>query len=327
MPAVLRYARSHIRVPKTGQRVRLAGVVVPTAAAEVFNLTSAFGNYARASQRGGNIRFAYTPQPTPFAYEFETTVTTSGACSSPRFAWTPRQRLHLVYHCPEGTAERASDDDGLTWTGEQIIFTACSHPDIACDTQGTLLRACYVPATGKIEATRQYQGDVAASASFNLQDASSVDLVVEDDSFRLVPDTRGWWWLHVRLLSAGATSLLQSTDDGSTWAATSGGVTGIASGTHPGMAAGYDGTLWAWAYVAGALKFTRRYAGDTAWSSPATVLDDAAANLTTQDIPSSMALAWEGPARLILATIYSTHVGPSDWWSASSAASFTRFST
>lgn len=325
MPVVLRYARSHVRVAKTLQRVRLAGVSVGGDGGEVFNLTSSFGNYARASRRGGTIRFAYTPLPAPFSYEHETDVTTTGGCSEPRFAWTPRQRLHLVYRCPEGTAERTSDDDGLTWSGETLTFTACEHPDITGAAEGTLLRASWVPASGKIQATRQYQGEVAASSPFFLKDAAAVDLVTEDDCFRLVADVRGWWWLHARLLAGGATSLLMSTDDGESFAVTSGAVTGITSGTHPGMAAGYDGTLWAWAYVAGVLVYTRREAGAVDWTTPANVLDAAAANLTTKDVPSSMALAWEGPGRVILATIYATHSSPSDWWAADGGASFTRF--
>ena len=324
MPAVLRYARDRVRLPKTGQRVRLQATVTP-ATAEIFNLTSSFGNYARASHRDGTIQFAYTPLPVPVSYEFEAPVTTTGDCTRPRFCWTPRQRLHLVYHCAVGTAERTSDDDGLTWSGETIIFSACDHPDITCDQNGTILRAAYEPATGKITATRQNAGDVAASAAFYLKNASAVDITIEDDCFRLVADPRGLWWLHCRLLGGGATTLLYSSDDCASFSVTSGAVPGITSGTHPGMLAGHEGTLWAWAYLGGELTMTRRAAGEVNWSAPASVQDDAAADLGVADIPPSMALAWEGPERVVLATILTGESLPSDHGSADAATSFERF--
>lgn len=324
MPAVLRYARATIRKPRTGQRVRLQATV-PADTPEVFNLTSSFGNYARVTQTEGNIQFAYTHDPVPFSYEHNITVTTTGDCDSPRFCWTPRQRLHLVYHCPTGTRERTSDDDGLTWSGEVVTFTNCKHPDITADDGGTILRAAYDTATGKITATRQYPGEASASSPFFLKNSAGADLVVEDDSFRIGADQRGWWWLHVRLSGGGATSLLFSTDDGETFAITAGAVTGITGGTHPGMLAGHDGTLWAWAYLGGEIAFTRRYPGEVDWSAPVSVQDNLGADLTVKDLPSSMALAWEGPKRVVLATIYSTHVGVSDWWSGDEAESFKRF--
>ena len=322
MAAVFRYARAQQRLPKTLQRVRLEGVTVPTATSEVFNLTSVFGNYARASQRGGLVRFAYSHLPTP-DFEFERSVSTSGGCSEPRFCFTPRQTIVMLYACAGNLYERQSTDDGKTWTGEALLVAAAKHPDIAADSSGLILRAWY--AGGLLTATRQYPGEAAAGASFTLKDGGAVNLAVQDDSFRLAPDVRGWWWLHVRIAAAGATSLWFSTDDGATFAPTSGAVSGITGGSHPGLAAGHDGTLWAWATVGGVLRLTRRTSGEADWSSPATVLDQAAANLTVKDIPSSMALAWERPQRLILATIYSTHVGPSDWWSADCGGSFKRF--
>jgi hypothetical protein len=324
VPAVLRYVRSTIRKPRTGQRVRLQATV-PAVSDEVFNLTSSFGNYARVSTINGNIRFAYSHDPVPFSYEFEVTATNTGDCATGRFCWTPRQRLHLTYYCPTETLERTSDDDGRTWSGETTIFANARHPDIACSTEGTILRAAHETATNKITCTRQYTGEAAAGSPFYLKNAAGADITIEDDSFRLCPDLRGWWWLHVRLAGGSATSLLFSTDDGETFAATAGAVTGISSGTHPGFAAGHDGTLWAWAYLGGEVAMTRRYPGEVDWSSPVSVQDNLGADLAVKDIPSSMALAWEGPKRLILATIYSTHVGPSDWWSSDDATSFKRF--
>jgi hypothetical protein len=325
VPAVFRYARTFVRVAQTLQRVRLpVTAAAPANTASVFNLTSSFGNYARVGAREGVIRFAYSHFPTP-PFEFEGNMTGTSDATEPRFTFTARQHLYLVYTRAATVWERLSTDDGKTWTGETSLFGASRRPDITCSPDGTILRAAYEPATGKIQATRQYPGDPAASAPFYLKDSAAVDLIIADDSFRIVAQTDGLWGLHVLLSGGGSTSLYHSSDDGESWFTTSGAVTGITSGTHPGMAAGHDGTLWAWAHVAGVLKFTRRYPGDTDWSAPATVLDQTAANLTVKDIPSSMALAWEGPQRLLLATIYSTHVGPSDWWSATDGADFRQF--
>lgn len=321
MPAVFRYVRSTIRIPRTNQRVRLSATVAPSVNS-VFNLTSPFGNYARVSARDGILRFAYSHLPTP-PFEFEGNLTGIQDSREPRFAFTPQQTILLLYLRAGSIYERASTDDGRSFTGETSITISASHPDISCDPNGTILRAWYL--SGAIQATRQYAGDPSAGGAFNLKDSSAADLAVIDDSFRLVPDMLGWWWLHVRIAAAGSTSLWYSTDDAATFSLTSGAVTGISGGTHPGMAAGYDGTLWAWAYSGGVLKFTRRYPGEIDWTTPATVLDNTGANLTVKDIPSSMALAWEGPKRLILATIYSTHIGPSDWWGSDDGQSFKRF--
>lgn len=318
------YARERTRQYKTGQRIRLTAVVAP-AADGVFNLTSSFGNYARASQAAGVVRFAYSHFPVPAEYEHERTLSFAGTSHTPRFCWTPRQRLHLVYGVAAGIVERASDDDGLTWTDETAMFSGCAQPDITCDSAGTILRAAYEPATGKITATRQNQGDTAMSAPFYLKDAAAADITVEPMCFRIVADPRGWWWLHCRPLGGGATSLLMSQDDGETFAVTSGGVTGITGGTHPGMLAGHEGTLWAWAYLGGEVAMTRRAAGDTAWSTPVSVQDDAATDLAVRDIPSSMAFAWEGPERVVLATILTGESLPTDHGSADAATSFLRF--
>jgi hypothetical protein len=321
MPAVLRYVRSTLRKPRTNQRVRLSATVAP-APSSVFNLTSNFGNYARVSARDGILRFAYSHLPTP-PFEFEGELTGIQQASEPRFCFTPQQTIILLYVRSGSVYDRVSTDDGKSWTAETLYVLGGTHPDISANAEGTILRTWYFG--GAIGAARLYAGEAVPSDTFNLKDSSLVDLIVADDSHRIVCDLRGVWWLHVRISAAAATSLWYSTDDGETWSPTSGAVTGITSGTHPGLTIGHDGTLWAWARVGTGIQFSRRYPGDTAWSSPATVLDQAAATLTTKDIPSSMALAWEGPQRLLLATIYSTHVGPSDWFGASDGANFQQF--
>jgi hypothetical protein len=324
MPAILRYARATIRKPRTGQRVRLQATV-PADTPEVFNLTSDFGNYARATQTDGNILFAYTHYPVPASYEHNITASATGDCDSPRFAFTPRQRIHLVYHCPGEIHEQTSDDDGLTWSGVSLTFLNVTHPDILCTADGTILRSAYDPVGGKLVATRQYAGETAASSPFFLKDDVGADLLVEDDCFRIVAAPSGVWWLHVRLDASAATSIHFSTDDGETWDLVSGSVTGITGGTHPGMTCGHDGTLWAYAYLGGELAFTRRYPGEVDFSAPVSVQDDLGADLAVKDMPSSMAPAWEGPDRLVLATILTTHIGPSDHWSADSASTWKRF--
>jgi hypothetical protein len=91
------------------------------------------------------------------------------------------------------------------------------------------------------------------------------------------------------------------------------------------MAAGQDGTLWAWATLGGEIALTRRELGAEDWTTPAVVQTAAGVDLAVRDIPSSFARAWEGPARLILATIQAASVGPSDWWSADAGATVQSF--
>jgi hypothetical protein len=314
--------RSTLRRPATGQRSRLTATLnAASTGLEVFNLTSSFGEYARVSRTSGNnIQFSYSHFPTP-PYEFTADATTSGGCSEGRFCWTSARHLYLTYTRPAGVYERSSYDDGGTWTSETSRFAGGSHGDIACDRQGLILRAAYVG--GAISLTRQEAGDSAPGTAFNAKDSAGADLSVQNDSFRIVPSLSGWWWMHIRL-TAGTTILLYSTDAGATWTTTSGSVTGIASGTHPGICCGHDGTLYSWAYVAGKGKIMRRAPGDVDWSTPVTMKDSVGADLALADAAFSLALAYEGPKRLILTAKISGESTVSDWWSADDQT-FTRF--
>jgi hypothetical protein len=322
MAEYLYYFRNYVRKPKTLQRVRLTAMAAPVQDNDAFNLASWMGEYARACTHAGNIRFSFATYPTPpFAHEVN--ATTTGDCSEGRFTWDPGHRLKLVYNRSSTIYERSSYDSGLTWTSEVLQFASGTHPDIACNEWGLILRSAYV--AGAISATRQYPGDSVPALAFNLKDSAGVDLAVEDDSFRIIPDAYGRWWLHVRISGAGTTSLRYSTDDGATWNLTPGATTGIGSGTHPGMTISQDGTMYAWARHGTGIKVTRRAPGDTDWSTPTLIQDDAAASLVTANGSSCFAAAYEGPNRLILATYRAAETTCSDSWSADRATTLKRF--
>lgn len=322
MATVLRYVRTRQRQVKTGQRVRL-NVTVNPVAVSVFNRTSRFGNYARTTHSGGNLCIAYSPRPTPpFDGEFD--VTNTADTSEGRFIITERQHLIAVYSRSGSVYERVSYDDGTTWTGETLIAASRKHPDIASSPDGLVMRGWWqsaaVPA---LRLTRQYPGDASPSSPLDAFDAdASANLDLSDNVFHLAGGVDGRWWLHCIKLGAANTTLHYSTDDGATWKATDGAVTGFTSGAHPGIVAGYDGTLYAWAVVSGKLHLSRRFPGDTSWSAPAAVKDDAGADLLVESVPMSLALAWEGPRRLVLATFIDGQTLPSDWWSADDGATF-----
>jgi len=315
-----RYIRTRIRRGRTGQRVRLSAVITANLGG-VFNLTRpGVGSYARASERLGSPYFAWSPYGTP-PFEHDTSV--AAGCSEPRFCWDETTSRILLVCNNDGTIEeRASDDDGYTWNAAEDRFTGAAHPDIAAAPSGLILRACY--AAGALKLTRRNPGDTAPGAAFPAKNALGVDLSIRDDSFRIVAAPNGLWWLHVRLAGDPATVLLYSGDDGATWSTTSGSVTGISGGTHPGICVDTAGGLVAWACVAGKGHLTRRHPGDENWSTPLVMRNDAAADLAFVDQPFSITPGVEGAARLILAAVLSGETLPSEHGSADFGATWQR---
>jgi hypothetical protein len=318
----LQYARSRVKAAKTHQRIRLTGVSAAAANFEVFNLTHRMGLYARTWVEGANVRFAWSSYGAPPLIHSQDTGV---GCTEPRFCWDPHAPMRIILVCTatggSGIDERFSDDDGLSWSSATQHFATGAHPDIVCAREGMILRAAYVG--GAISIRRQAPGESSPGAAFNAKDSALADLSVENDVFRITHGPRNTWWLHCRILAAGATLILRSDDEGATWSTTDGAVTGISSGTHPGIAAGEDGTLLAWAYVAGAAHVTRRRpSGDTAWSTPAAMKDDAGVNLAVRDASFSIARGRERPARWILAMTKSTETVPCDHGSGDDSATF-----
>jgi hypothetical protein len=321
---ILRYNRASVRSPKKNQRVRLAATVTPAASA-VFNLTSRFGEYGRLRVQNRDLFFAYSHFPTP-PFEYENQITFTGDVTEGQFAFTPDRRLVLFYATTSSLVGQYSTDDGLTWTFN--ASPAGTHGAVACAPDGTLGFAMY--SGGLITFGIQPPGDPDFPVGISVVDSGGL-LSWEDDSFRICQDLRGWWWLHGRISGEGATSLWHSEDVETvpgvmSWSRTSGSVTGLASGTHPGICCGHDGTLFAWANLGGNLKLSRRAPGDANWRSFVTVKDAAAANLAVGDAASSFALADEGPKRLVLATKITGESSVSDWHGADEAgATFSRF--
>ncbi len=315
----LRYARTRVRIGKTGQRVRLTGTIT-TIAGECFNLAHPFGEYARVHRGFGAPQFAWSSYGTP-PFEHSTQVSGCETCTEPRFCWDPLGGIRLILNDSGVIRERISNDHGYTWEASVVRFASGSHPDISAGGD-LILRAAYV--AGKVSVTRQDPGDASPGTAFNAKDDAAADLAVQDDSFRIVRALDGLWWLHIRL-AAGTTTLLYSSDAGATWTVTDGAVTGIASGLHPGLAVGHDGTLYAWAIVGTALAITRRGPGETAWGTPANAKDDAATDLSVTDDPHSIAHGHEGPDRLLLTVMLTGATTPSERYSSDAGATWKAF--
>lgn len=320
------YARLRVRQAKPGQRVRL-GAVITAQGGSVFNLTHRLGTYGRTSDRMAAPYFAWANYATP-PFEHDTAVAGAAMCSEPRFAFGESPRGVILLCNDDGTlVERVSYDDGYTWAEAETRIGLATHPDILMTRGGTLIEAGY--RSGDLPAIRQSPAGATPSSEFFLQDDTATDLAFEDDVFRLVEDARGWIWLHGRPSGEGETRLYFSTDldtgPSATFAVTSGAVTGLASGENPGLCVAPGGTLYAWARIGTSGWLSRRAPGDADWSAFVEMEDDAGDPLIFEAQPFSIAGAFEGPDRLILAAVMDGEALPSEWWSADAGVSWTRF--
>jgi len=98
-------------------------------------------------------------------------------------------------------------------------------------------------------------------------------------------------------------------------------VTGVSSGSHPGLAVAPGGDLFAFARVGTSVSVTRRHPGSVDWTAPTAMEDDAAVDLSVTDNAFSFAGAYEGPGRLVWAGIVTGESMASDRWSADVGAS------
>ena len=314
----LAYARTRVRRGRTGQRVRLTATITATVNGGPFNLGHIFQPYGRTSQRSGQPYFAWSNFAVPIPFEHDTPISGTNTCSEPRFAWDSRRAVVAVINDNGTIVERISYDDALTFNSGVSRFSAASHPDVTAGRGGVLIELAYRAST--IVGIRQTPAGATPSAEFTLKDSAGADLAVEDSVFRLIEDSRSWWWLHCRPSGAGTTRLLFSTDIDTgptqTFATTSGAVTGIASGLHPGCCTSPGGTLYAWARVGTAGHITYRHPGSTAWATPVAMVDSTATALSFADQPFSITGVYESANRLVLAAIITGETAVSEWWSA-----------
>lgn len=316
------YARLRVRQAKTGQRVRLSAVVTAQRGG-TFNLTHPVANYGRTSERMASPYFAWGPYATP-PLEHDSAVAGAAGCTHPRFCWDSRRSILLT--CLDGSdvVVRRSDDDAYSFNEPPAaLFSGANYPDICASREGLILYSANV--SGALSVRRQYPGDASPAVAFSAEDDSASPLVLETDSFRIVAALDGRHWLHYLPDGETETQIAFSTDDGESFAATPGAVQGIASGEHPGIAALPSGDLVAWAYVAGSGYVTRRSPGDTAWSTPVEMEDDASTPLVFSDADFSITGGYEGPDRLVLVAVLDGESLPSEWWSADAGATWTRF--
>lgn len=322
--AVLTYRRTFVRVPKRLQRVRLPAIAQVSPANGIFNLTNRFGEYARLSKRAGFLTLDYSSFGMP-PYLYGNQITGTEMATEGRFTWNPERHLIVLYTTDLGIQEVRSYDNGKSWTGEEFVGLG-THGDIATDWLGTLQRSYWDGGTGQIQFSIENPGDTSPGPFSAISDFVPTPLLGTDDTFRIVGSREGRWWLHVRLQGEGSTSLWYTTDPtGNTWSRTDGAVGGITGGTHPGMTAGHDGSLFAFAYVAGKIQVTHRFPGETAWSTPAVLKTDTGSDFAQSDSGFSAALSWNGTNRLILATQVAGETPASDWWSADFLATVKRF--
>ena len=265
-------------------------------------------------------------------------VTTATGDNSPHLAEDSRSLLFLTFNRPLGGALLCrSDDDGDTWNAPTMAIPGGTHPNIVSADGRTLAAAVVNVGTASAPSFRlrgafQGSGDAALGALFTLTDGAS-PLAPADDSFALAFLAEGpaRVALHVRLSADTGTSLWRSSDEGAAGASWKRVATGLASGTHPGMATA-DGNLVLAACVnvgtstapAFHIQARAQGPGDPALSSLFTFSDISGTALQVADDSFGVAFAAEGPNRLALHVLLAGDTRTSDWWSADAGHSWTR---
>ncbi len=265
-------------------------------------------------------------------------VTTATGDNSPHLAEDSRSLLFLTFNRPLGGALLCrSDDDGDTWNAPTMAIPGGTHPNIVSADGRTLAAAVVNVGTASAPSFRlrgafQGSGDAALGALFTLTDGAS-PLAPADDSFALAFSSEGpaRVALHVRLSADTGTSLWRSSDEGAAGASWKRVATGLAGGTHPGMAQA-DGRLILAACVnVGTstapvfhIQARAQGPGDPALSSLFTFSDLSGTALQVADDSFGLAFAAEGPNRLALHVLLAGDTRTSDWWSADAGHSWTR---
>lgn len=293
------------------------GLVLTAAAAiQPFNLCEWPAPYAESFVRSGNVWFRWAIAAGAFRHEVQ--VTSSGDCSHPRFAWTPRRRVILCYQRTAGIYERTSDDDGVTWSAETQTFAGGSYPDILVARAGQVFRTAIV--AGTLTGILQEHELVTAGPPASLLDSLGAAITPAASSYRMGEGPRGEWWLHIDL-GGGSTSLLVSDDAGATWGTDS---SPFAGGSHPALTVlSGSGIVLLFARVAGNAQVRRLYARGLALEAavPVTV---AGVALALADDDFSAAGLYESSHRLRMACVENGASAISDLTSGDDGESFAR---
>lgn len=200
-----------------------------TAGANPWALETWPGWYHQAYARDGAVYYARSHFSGP-PLAFEATVTTPGGGevdSEPRMAMDWTRKLHVVYtRTAGGTAtvrKTTGDDDGLTWRDDVELFTGAAHPTVSPEhpADRTLIFLARRASDGALRGRVQGPGDSSPAAAVTLQvwdGAALADLVVDDDTFHLVPSRAPESkWVLVATVSGSIRNYLCADEDSLTF--------------------------------------------------------------------------------------------------------------
>lgn len=190
-----------------------------------WNFHLEYDHYHRAGVLNGDIQYRQADKGYP-PFDQSVDAFTTGKDSYPRMAVDPlTQRMHLVWirEDPPGTFGcylATSDDEGRTWSSEEVTISDGRFPTVACSRDGTVVIMAFKYDSGTSGPGTVYQrvrkmGDADFSAEAQVKDSGGTPIAFAEDTFHVSQafDAQHTWILAARPSGSGDVREYLSYDD------------------------------------------------------------------------------------------------------------------
>lgn len=197
----------------TRKRQRMSELFTVPGRINPWNMQSWLGRLHRCHIEEGDVQYWRSMwSSASYGFDSQIAATSTGDCRNPRSCQRPDGRIILLYEREGiGIAEKYSDDEGSTWSTEEIIVEGGRHPMPVSGMVGYLIRACQIPDTGTegpgvLQATIQGPGDQVPGAPVTITDENGDPITFADDTFGLCADKDGAMRWHLTAVVEGETA-------------------------------------------------------------------------------------------------------------------------